>query len=299
MTPDAHARDNFVIHAGGRAIDVRSRTYVMGVLNVTPDSFSDGGLFAKTEAAVARGVEMEAEGADLIDVGGESTRPGSDPVPANEEIRRVVPVIKELSRRTNAVICIDTSKATVAEAAVGAGATVINDVTALAGDPGMGDFAARCGVPVILMHMKGAPKTMQVNPVYGDVVREVKEFLATRILAAEAMGIREIVIDPGIGFGKSLKDNLTLMNRLDVLTQLGRPVLVGPSRKSFIGMILDTAVNDRVEGTAAAVALSIVRGANIVRVHDVRQISRVVQIADSILQERNAAESAAIRRGGA
>ncbi len=258
----------------------------MGVINVTPDSFSDGGIYFDKDKAVERGLELVAEGADIIDIGGESSRPGSDPVPKNEEMRRVIPVISELKKRTEVLVSVDTTKAEVAEAAIGAGADIINDISALRFDSEMTTLVAREDVPVILMHMKGIPKTMQINPNYDDVLQEVKTFLKDRIEEARSDGIQteKIIIDPGIGFGKRLEDNLALINNLNVFDDLGRPILVGISRKSFLGKILNLPPEERLEGTIASAVLSIIRGAHILRVHDVRSIKRTVRVAEAILE---------------
>jgi len=272
-----------VWRVGDRELDCSARTLVMGILNVTPDSFSDGGRFFDHEAAVRRGVEMVGDGADLVDVGGESTRPGSDPVSAPDEIDRVVPVIKRLAAEVDVPISIDTRKAEVAEAALDAGATVVNDVSAGA-DPRMFDVARAAGAGVVLMHMKGEPKTMQQAPRYDDAVREVHDFLDGRLRAAEDGGIERdrLCVDPGLGFGKTERHSLFLMQEIDSLLDLGRPVLVGPSRKSFIGHVLGADVSERVEGTAGAVAYMVSRGAHVVRVHDVKEIARVVRVVDAI-----------------
>jgi dihydropteroate synthase len=254
----------------------------MGVLNVTPDSFSDGGKFFEAERAIERAMQMVEEGADFIDVGGESTRPGSEPVPPEEELRRTVPVVAELAKRVRVPISIDTYKSEVASAALDAGATMVNDISAGRFDPALLSLVAREKATIVLMHMKGRPKTMQSNPSYGDVTKEVRNFLKDRAEACRNEGIDQIVVDPGIGFGKQLHHNLTLLRELNVLHDLGYPVLVGPSRKSFIGMILDLPVEERLEGTAAAVAASILHGAHIVRVHDVRAMKRVAKVTDAI-----------------
>ena len=255
-------------------------------MNVTPDSFSDGGRFLDPEAAVRHGLELVEEGADILDVGGESTRPGSDSVPASEEIDRVVPVIKRLAAEVPDVpVSIDTRKADVAEAALDAGAAIVNDVSSGA-DPRMFDVTREAGAGLVLMHMRGEPKTMQQAPHYDDVVADVQAYLRARLDAAVETGIeREAVcVDPGLGFGKTEHHSLLLMKRIDALLELDRPVLVGPSRKSFIGHILGTEVTDRVEGTAGAVAYMVSRGAHIVRVHDVREIARVVGVVDAIVR---------------
>jgi dihydropteroate synthase len=257
---------------------------VMGVLNVTPDSFSDGGRFLAADAAVRHAAEMVADGADIVDVGGESTRPGSDPVSAEDETARVLPVIARIVEQLPDVpVSIDTRKAEVATAALDAGATVVNDVSAGA-DPAMFGVVRDRGAGIVLMHMKGEPKTMQEAPTYDDVVGEVHEFLRGRIEAAELSGIEadRIAVDPGIGFGKDLRHNLELIHRIDAFLDLGRPVLVGPSRKRFIGAILDLPETERVEGTIGAVVWAVTRGAHVVRVHDVREVARAVRVVEAI-----------------
>jgi dihydropteroate synthase len=275
-----------VWRVGDRAFDGSERTLVMGILNVTPDSFSEDGTFFDAEEAVRHAAQMVSDGADIVDVGGESTRPGSDPVPADEEIRRVQPVIDRIVEQNPAVpISIDTRKAEVAERALTAGATIVNDVSA-GGDPGMFDVVREHDAAIVLMHMKGEPKTMQQAPEYEDVVGEVHEFLRERVEAAEFAGIdaERIAIDPGIGFGKTLEHNLEVMRRIDAFLDLGRPVLVGPSRKRFIGALLDASEEERVEGTIGAVAWLVSRGAHVVRVHDVREVVRAVRVIDAIVR---------------
>jgi len=256
----------------------------MGILNVTPDSFSDGGAYRSVEEAVARGLEMEAEGAAILDVGGESTRPGSIPVPADEEMRRVIPVIRGLAAKTNAVISVDTTKAAVANAAVAAGARIVNDTSALADDPEMAAAVRASGAAVVLMHRRGSPATMQEAPHYDALFDELLAELTRRIDAAEGAGIdpERILVDPGIGFGKRLCDNLALHRHLDRLRVLGRPIVFGPSRKSFIGSLTGAPPADRSFGTAAAVAAAVLRGAHVVRVHDVKEMREVVEVAYAI-----------------
>jgi dihydropteroate synthase len=264
----------------------------MGILNVTPDSFSDGGSFFTTDAAVAHGEKLVEDGADIIDIGGESSRPFSDAVSVEEEARRVVPVIERLSKRISIPISIDTTKAAVAIQAIEAGASIINDIGALRTDNNMTAVAAKYGVPVILMHMKGSPKTMQVAPVYDDVINEVKKFLENAINTAEKNGISrsKIIIDPGIGFGKTVEHNLLLINHLHEFTSLDAPILIGPSRKSFIRNILfDKPAKDikadiptLETGTQAAVAAAVLHGAHIVRVHDVAGTYKTIKIIDAI-----------------
>jgi dihydropteroate synthase len=255
----------------------------MGVVNVTPDSFSDGGRYLDADAAVRHGEELVRDGASILDVGGESTRPGAVEVDAAEELRRVEPVVAGLSSR--ATVSIDTSKAAVAEAALDAGASIVNDVTALRGDAEMAALCAERGVTVVLMHMPGNPRTMQDDPTYEDVVDEVKGFLAERTEAAVAAGIDEerIWLDPGIGFGKTLEHNLELLRRLGELRELGRPLVIGTSRKSFIGKVDGSAVDERIGGTIASTVLAAAEGADVLRVHDVAESAQAMRVADAIL----------------
>jgi dihydropteroate synthase len=266
--------------------DLDDRALVMGVLNVTPDSFSDGGRFLEPSAALARARELAAEGADLIDVGAESTRPGSEPVPPELQWRRLAPVIEALGSRH--CVSVDTTRSEVAEQALAAGASVVNDVTAL-GDPAMVGAIARYGAGVILMHMQGVPASMQHDPRYDDVSAEVSEWLARRIEHARAAGLREdaIAIDPGIGFGKDLDHNLELIARLEACVALGRPVAVGLSRKGFIGRTLDLPIDERLEGGLAAAAIAVFQGARIVRTHDVRATVRAVRMAERLRKSRS------------
>ncbi len=276
----------------GRQLRLGPDTTVMGIVNVTPDSFSDGGRFHSVEAALAQGERLVKAGAAIIDIGGESTRPFAEEVSAKEEISRVVPPIKALSGKIPVPISIDTTKAEVAEAAIDAGASIINDISAMQMDPRMAETAARLGVPVILMHMKGTPRTMQANPDYDDVVAEVKAYLAKTIENAVAAGVdrSKIIIDPGIGFGKTGRHNLELINGLSAFKDLDVPLLVGPSRKRFIRDILkdpsqEDISPDRPEvetGTQAAVAASIMKGAHIVRVHNVANTVAMVKVLDAI-----------------
>ena len=259
---------------------------IMGILNVTPDSFSDGGLFAKREPAVARGLELAAQGAAVIDVGGESTRPGSASVSAELEAARVLPVIEGLrAAGLEQLISIDTSKAVVARAALDAGATMVNDVTALRGDPELAHVVAEAGCPVCLMHMQGAPRTMQVSPYYDDVVGEVGAFLAERFSAALLAGVRSeaVLLDPGIGFGKTLEHNLLLLRNLDRLAALGRPLVLGTSRKRFLGELLGVEPPERVLGSAVTTALGLAAGALIFRVHDVPANLQALTVAKAVL----------------
>jgi dihydropteroate synthase len=262
-----------------------TRTYIMGILNMTPDSFSDGGRFFKAEDAVKCGIKMAEEGADIIDVGGESSRPGSDPVTIDEELSRVIPVIEALSKQIDIPISIDTYKSEVAKRALEAEAEMINDISALRFDPKMKELAAQYQVPIVLMHIKGTPKNMQENPYYDDVITEITEYLKQSIQIAQKAGItkEKIIIDPGIGFGKRVEDNLNILKNLEKFSILSCPILVGPSRKSFIGKILDLPVEERLEGSLAALAVAIMNGANIVRVHDVKESKRVACLVDTII----------------
>lgn len=268
----------------GGALDMTARPLVMGILNVTPDSFSDGGRFFETTSAARHGREMCAAGADIIDVGGESTRPGSEPVDAEEEKHRVIPVIEELAHEVDVPISIDTQKSEVAEAALDAGAQIVNDVSALRTDPDLAALVAERNVPLILMHMQGRPRNMQRNPAYGEVVGDICDWLKERIEYAVEQGIdREaLVVDPGFGFGKTLQHNLELLRRLREFHRLGRPVLVGTSRKSMLGMILDRPEDERLHGTLATVAAAVLAGCHIVRVHDVEPALDVVKVCEAV-----------------
>ncbi len=257
---------------------------LMGIVNVTPDSFSDGGLFLESEAAVRHGERLAAEGAEILDVGGESTRPGADPVPVQAELERVLPVVEGLARSdvaARARVSIDTAKAAVAEAALAAGAAVVNDVSAFRGDPEMAAVVAGAGVECCLMHMKGEPRTMQSDPRYEDVVAEVVAFLEQRLRFAVDEGVAEerVWLDPGIGFGKTPEHNLELLRRLDEIVALGRPVVIGASRKSFLGKLTGREVSDRVAATIAANVIALERGASIFRVHDVAAIGDALRVA--------------------
>jgi len=267
----------------------------MGVLNVTPDSFSDGGRLRGTEAAIARGLELFEQGADWVDVGGESTRPGAFRVGEEEEVRRVVPVVEGLRRRGAGPVSVDTTKAGVARAALDAGADLVNDVSAFGYDPAMAPLVAERGVPAVLMHLRGTFEEVHSAPAYRDVLAEVVAELGTALARAEALGVRRelLIVDPGIGFSKNAEHSLEALRRLPALEALDRPVLVGPSRKSFIGKVLDLPVDRRLMGTAAAVAACVLRGAHVVRVHDVGEMVEVVRVADALRDEGPAAGEAA------
>jgi len=271
---------------GGHVIDLSCRPMIMGILNLTPDSFSDGNSYLSPDAAVAAAEKMVAAGADMIDIGGESTRPGSPPVSAAEELRRVLPVIERLAGRLTVPLSIDTWKAEVARAALAAGAEVLNDISGMTFDPLMAETVAATDAGLVLMHTRGRPDEMQKNTTYDDLVQEVGAFLQGAISRAGSAGIapERVVLDPGIGFGKSVAGNLEILRRLRELSSLGRPLLVGPSRKSFIGTTLNRGVDERLFGTAAAVAVAMINGASIFRVHDVRAMRDVVDMTRAISQ---------------
>lgn len=279
----------FDLDCGSGILHLSERTHIMGILNVTPDSFFDGGRHFSQERAVERGLQMVDEGADIVDVGGESTRPGADPVSVSEEMERVVPVIRGIRSKTTVPISIDTRKSEVVKAAVEAGANLVNDVSGLRFDPRMASVVANAGVPVVVMHMRGSPKDMQKNPVYDNLMGEIYDFLDQRIQTALEAGIprEKIVVDPGIGFGKKYEDNFVILRRLEAFQGLGCPLLVGVSRKSFIGWALNQREEERLLGTAAAVAASVLRGAHIVRVHDVKEMVQVVRICDYVNRKRD------------
>lgn len=259
-------------------------TRVMGILNVTPDSFSDGGRFLRTEDAFAQARRMAAEGADILDVGGESSRPGADAVGEQEELDRVVPVVERIATEIDVPISIDTYKPAVARACLAIGASMINDITGLE-DPEMASVAADASAAVVIMHMRGRPQTMQSDLAYDDLIGEIRGFLAERISRAHDAGVGEIIVDPGIGFGKSAEQNFEILARLADFVRLGVPVLIGPSRKSFLGSLPSALpAEERLEGTLAAVAIGVVNGASIVRVHDVAAAKRTVEVVDAVLR---------------
>ena len=272
--------------AKDRMIEFHAKPLIMGVVNVTPDSFFDGGRYVDTATAVAHAVRLVEEGADLLDIGAESTRPGADVVNEAEECRRAIPVVAAVAKAVTIPISIDTSKAAVARRALDAGAILVNDVTALRGDPAMVDVVARTGAGIVLMHMNGMPRTMQQAPYYDDVVGEISDFFEERIRFAMAHGIvrRQIILDPGIGFGKLLVHNLTLLAQLRHFLQFECPLLIGVSHKAFLGQLVDRPVQERQWATAAAVAMAVDRGAGILRVHDVKGMKDVVRVAAAISQ---------------
>jgi dihydropteroate synthase len=289
-------RKKFKLRLPSRTLVLGERTLVMGVLNVTPDSFSDGGLYLDSPGAVARALEMERAGADIIDVGGESTRPGADSISASDEMRRILPVLEKLRGRLKIPISIDTSKAEVAEAAAYQGAEIINDVTALRADPRLAEIAAKRSLPLILMHMRGDPRTMQKRPFARDVMRDVSTDLRHAVGVARRAGVpkSQIVLDPGIGFGKSAAQNYELLQKLPELARLGHALLVGTSRKSFLAKVPGSAPDaDRIWGTAATVAASIFGGAHIVRVHDVAEMVQVARVTDAVAHPQSVSAPAA------
>ncbi len=281
---DRYQTRKFTLRCRERSLVLSGVPRIMGVLNVTPDSFSDGGIYLSLDRAVERGCEMAEKGAEIIDVGGESTRPGSTGVPAEVEISRVIPVIRALAGRTEALLSIDTTKAQVARQAVAAGARIVNDTSALADDPEMAGVVRETGCAVVLMHRLGSPETMQHSPSYKSLFDDILEALSERVKAAEAAGIPSdrILVDPGVGFGKRLEDNLALHRHLPDLRNLGKPVLFGPSRKSFLGRITGRDPGDRIIGTAAAVAMAVAGGAHVARVHDVEEMKDVVRVAYAV-----------------
>ncbi len=279
---------------GNKRFVLGKKTLLMGVLNVTPDSFSDGGKFFSVETAVEYAIQMEKDGADIVDVGGESTRPGAEPISMNEEMNRVLPVIEQLAGTIDIPISIDTYKSEIARKALDVGASMVNDISALRDDKNLASAVAEYGVPICLMHMKGNPRNMQTNPVYNDIIREICDFLKERTEYALSCGIKKekIIIDPGIGFGKrtgkGIEDNCEILKRLSKLKDLGFPILVGASRKTFIGNVCGKSkplpVSERLEGSLAAACLAVVNGADIIRVHDVKETRRCVDLVDSVVR---------------
>ena len=259
-------------------------TLIMGILNVTPDSFSDGGMYYNATQAIEFALQMEEEGADIIDVGGESTRPGAKTVELQKECDRILPVIEGIRTKSDILISIDTYKSEVARKSIATGAGMVNDISGMTFDPNMVDVIKDSGLPVVIMHIKGTPKNMQKKPYYEDLMQELTEYFEERKKFARAKGIldQQIILDPGIGFGKRLQDNFQLLRELKKIVDMGFPVLIGPSKKSFIGLTLDLPIDQRLEGTAAAVTTGILKGARIVRVHDVKEMKRVALITDSI-----------------
>jgi len=279
-----------ILKIGEKKFDLNKKTLIMGILNVTPDSFSDGGKFYSIEKAVQQAIKMEKQGADIIDIGGESTRPGAKKITIEEEIKRILPVIKQLKNKIEIPISIDTYKSEVAKKTIEYGANMINDITALRGDKKLAEIISDYDLPVSLMHMKGTPENMQKNPEYANVIKEIKEFLQHRAEYAITKGIKKenIIIDPGIGFGKrtgkGIEDNIEIIKKLEKIKKLGYPVLIGASRKTFIGNIGNNKeslkINERLEGSLAAACVAVINGADILRVHDVLQTKKCIKIVD-------------------
>jgi dihydropteroate synthase len=280
------SRAHYTIRCRKRTFTLGKRTLLMGVLNVTPDSFSDGGLFFDKKTAIAHGLKMVEEGADFIDIGGESTRPGSKPLGLDEELRRVIPVIESLAKEADAPISIDTYKSAVAKKAIEAGAQIINDISGLNLDPSLSQVAAKEDVPLVLMHIRGNPETMQKKIHYDSLFSEIIQYLRNSIQRAESAGVdpEQIIIDPGIGFGKTVEDNLLILKNLQEFKILGKPLLLGTSRKSFIGKILNADVTGRLEGTLSSIVVGALNGAHIIRCHDVLQAKRAIAITDAVRQ---------------
>lgn len=284
---DKYLRADYKINCKGKILDLQGRTHIMGILNATPDSFSDGGRFSGLESALMHAREMAAAGADIIDIGGESTRPGAEALPEEEELQRIIPLIERLSGELAVPLSVDTYKSSVAEKALQAGASIVNDISGLRFSPDMARVVADHGAALVIMHIKGTPRDMQQNPVYEDVIGEIRTYLEEGIAIAARAGVdpEKILVDPGIGFGKTLEHNLSILNRLSEFRSLGRPVVLGTSRKKFIGAILGIPAPDqRVDGTAATVALGIERGASVVRVHDVARMTQVARMTDAIVR---------------
>ena len=277
-------KTQYAIRCRKRTLSLGKRTLLMGVLNITPDSFSDGGLFFDKEKAISHGLGMVEQGADIIDIGGESTRPGSKPLELEEELRRVIPVIKSIAAEVDVPISIDTYKAVVAQNAIEAGAEIINDISGLNFDPNLAKVASKEDIPLVLMHIRGTPETMQKNIHYDSLFSEILQYLKDSIQRAEFAGLDpcQIIIDPGIGFGKTVEDNLSIIRNLFEFRVLGKPILLGTSRKSFIGKILNVEVGERLEGTLSSITVGVLNGANIIRCHDVLQAKRAIAVADAI-----------------
>jgi len=278
------SRTQYSIRCRKQKLILGQRTLLMGVLNVTPDSFSDGGLFLDKEKAIAYGLGMVEEGVDIIDIGGESTRPGSRPVELEEELHRVIPVVESLAKEVDVPISIDTYKASVAQRAIEAGAQMINDISGLHFDPSLAQVAARRDIPLVLMHIRGTPETMQKDIHYSSLFPEIIRYLKGSIRTAESAGLDpgQILIDPGIGFGKTVEDNLLILKHLYEFRVLGKPILLGTSRKSFIGKILNSEVDDRLEGTLSSIVIGVLNGAHVIRCHDIRQAKKAIAVADAV-----------------
>lgn len=282
-------RKEYSIQIKGRNCTLGQRTWLMGILNITPDSFSDGGLYYNKQNAVNRGLQLIEEGADILDIGGESSRPGSDPITAEEEKKRILPVLSEIRKKTDTFISVDTTKSEVLKAALDQGADILNDISGMRFDPKMLELASEKNIPVVIMHMKGTPKNMQKRPKYKNVIEEIKSFLKKRVKTALKTGIKKnkIIIDPGIGFGKRLKDNLIIIGNLSSFSELDLPILIGVSRKSFIENLLNVTPDQRIEGTIASSLVSVLQGAHILRSHDIASLKKAVIVTEAIMNEAN------------
>jgi len=292
------SRTHYTIRCRKRTFLLGKRTLLMAILNITPDSFSDGGIYFDKDKAIAQGLRMVEEGADILDIGGESTRPGSKPLGLEEELRRVIPVIESLTKELDVPISIDTYKSAVAQKAIEAGAEMVNDISALHFDPGLAEVVAKEDTPLVLMHMRGTPETMQKDVHYDSLFSEILQYLRDSIQRAESAGSdpEQIIIDPGIGFGKTVEDNLLLIKNLSEFQVLGKPILLGTSRKSFIGKILNADVGERIEGSLASIAIGVLNGANIIRCHDVPQAKKAIAVADAIRQAGNQSSEFVVER---
>lgn len=293
-------RKEYLVQIRGRDYALGQRTWLMGILNITPDSFSDGGLYYNKKRAVKRGLQLIEQGADILDIGGESSRPGSDPITAEEEKNRILPVISEIRKHTDAFISVDTTKSDVLKSALNEGADILNDISGMRFDPKILELASEKNIPVVIMHMKGTPKNMQKGPKYENVIEEIKSFLKKRVKTAIKTGIKKnkIIIDPGIGFGKRLKDNLRIIGNLSSLNGLDLPILIGVSRKSFIGNLLNISPDQRIEGTIASSLISILQGAHILRSHDVAALKKAIIVTEAIMNETNISQFSESKRKG-
>ncbi len=282
-------RRSYTLSLGNQEIRLGAKTLIMGILNITPDSFSDGGKYVNEGDALIHALEMIDDGADIIDIGGESTRPGAKAISTAHELDRIIPIIEAIRKKSAIPISIDTYKSEVAKVAFSAGANIINDISGCRFDPKMPELAADLGCPTIIMHIKGTPKDMQTNPTYEDLIMEIQDYLRASIEMLTTAGLRkeQIIIDPGIGFGKTTEDNLCIMNHLDEFEKLDQPILMGVSRKSVIGNVLNRPANERLLGTAAATAVNIMKGAHIIRIHDVHEMKDVAKMTDAIVNARH------------
>lgn len=283
-TVDNISKTHYIIRCRRRTFLLGRRTLLMAILNITPDSFSDGGLYFDKDKAITQGLRMVEEGADILDIGGESTRPGSKPLELDEELRRVIPVIESLTKELDVPISIDTYKSAVALKAIEAGAEMVNDISGLHFDPELAEVVAKEDTPIVLMHIRGTPETMQKNVHYNSLFSEILQYLKNSIQRAESAGLdpEQIIIDPGIGFGKTVEDNLLVIKNLSEFRVLGKPILLGTSRKSFVGKILNADVGERIEGSLASISIGVLNGAHIIRCHDVPQAKRAIAVADAV-----------------